>query len=802
MMLSLTFTIMIQYIGEHSSIAFLGKLFISSAIATPLLAAIFYLFSHKNQNLRLKNIGRTFYILHFLSILAASFLLYVAIFGHYFEFAYVYKHSASYLPIKYLISAFWAGQEGSFLLWVFFQSILGLILLKTAKQWESLVMAIISIFQFLLATMVWGVRPFGVIVGQSPFTLLREQTANIGMEFFKNANYVSQITEGQGINPLLENYWMVIHPPILFIGYAAAIVPFAYAITALANKKYAEWLKPAFPWTVFSILSLGVGIILGGAWAYESLTFGGFWAWDPVENASLIPWLISLGALHMMILNRKQKHSYGMSFLLVILAFIMVLYASYLTRSGVLGETSAHAFGNNGLSAQMLLMMAFAFILSIVLYVINYKKFPKQKQEAFLSKEFWMYLGTILLLLSAFQIAVATSLPVINKVFGSEIAPPLDRIGFFNSWQLPFGLLIMATLAISLVLKFGKNNALAFFKSMLWPLSIGLLLFVFEVWVFQIASFQMLLFLFFTTLAMTSSGFYLFKNRLNILSLANVVSHFGISVFLTGVIVAFSQSTTISKNTSRFDFGDQLSNNENQLLNKGEMTDMGEYKAVYSGKERQDKRMYYFIDFYKTNEKGTQEKQFTVAPSVNANSMMGNVYDPDTRHQTNKDVYTYITFADLMSDYMSKDYETKVENEFGIKDTLWKEEEIIVLDTIVLKIDALNPTSLENVRIDAVINVKDTNSNSELCTTTYEVKNGGLQTTSSVSKNGKFRFSFVSLSSNSRKIKVKVEKKKQEFIVVKAIVFPWIALVWVGALITFIGLIISLFRNIKLSLKF
>lgn len=793
---------MIQYIGEHSSIAFLGKLFVNIAIIAPLLSTVFYLLSFKNQGLRFKNFGRVLYILHFVSILAASLLLYVAIFGHYFEFAYVYKHSASYLPTKFLISAFWAGQEGSFLLWVFFQSVLGLILLKTARHSENIVMAIVSVFQFFLTTMVWGIRPFGAIIGQSPFTLLREQTANLSLEFFKNANYVSQITEGQGINPLLENYWMVIHPPILFIGYAAAIVPFAYAISALVNKNYTEWLKPAFPWTIFSILSLGVGIILGGAWAYESLTFGGFWAWDPVENASLVPWLISLGALHMMILNRKRKHSYGMSFLLVILSFIMVLYASYLTRSGVLGETSAHAFGNNGLSAQMVVMMAFAFILSSILYGLNYKRFPKSTQEAFLSREFWMYLGTILLLLSAFQIAVATSLPVINKIFGSDIAPPLDRIGFFNSWQLPFGLLIMAAIAVSLILKFGKNNAIDFSKKVLWPVFIALGVFVAEIWIFQISSFQMLLFLFFTTFAMVASGYYLFQNRLNILNLANTISHFGISVFLTGVIVAFSQSTTISKNTSRFDFGDQLSNNENQLLNKGEMTDMGDYKAVYSHKQRVDKRMYYFIDFYKTNKNGKQEKKFTVAPSVNANSMMGNVYDPDTRHQTNKDVYTYITFADLMSDYMSQDFETKIEKEFGIKDTLLNSEELIILDTVIIKIDALNKTTLENVSIDAILQVTDTNSNSEFYTTSYNVKNGGLQTSSIVSKNGKYKFSFVSLGSGSLKIKLKVEKKKPEFIVVKAIVFPWIILVWVGAIITFIGLIISLFRNIKLSLKF
>lgn len=777
-------------------LAYFGKFSIVAAVFLAFISLVIYLLSQRND--RLKIFAKTAYISHFVMILLASAALYVAIFNHYFEFSYVWKHSATYLPNKYLISAFWSGQEGSFLLWVLFQGILGMILLFTAKRWESGVMAVMSAGQFLLTTMVLGAKPFGMILGQSPFTLLREQAENIGNALFQNPDYASQITEGNGINPLLENYWMVIHPPILFIGYAAAIVPFAFAITALFKKNIKEWLSPAFPWTVFAVLSLGTGILLGGAWAYESLTFGGFWAWDPVENASLIPWLVLLGAMHMMILNKRRSNFFGMSFILIIAGYFFVIYASYLTRSGVLGATSVHAFGNNGLSAQMVVMMLISIIVSLFAYLRAVKSFPNTNFDDFLSREFWMFLGTLVLMLSAFQIFITTSVPVFNKIFGLEIAPPLDVVGFYNKWQLPFGIAIVFSIAVSLVMKYGKNNLQFLSKAFLIKAIVSIFLFIAEIFLFKVQNTGLLLFLFFASLSFVSSVFYLFQNRKNIHNLSNTFSHLGFSLMMIGIIVAFSTSSIISKNTSSVDFGENLSNNENQLLVKGENKQMGDFSAVYSQKKQEGSRMLYSIDFFTKSKDGKTEKAFTVEPSVNANMMMGNVYDPDTKHELKQDVFTYITYADLMSDFMGKDTKELVSKEVSLKDTLFNGKIIAVLDTILLKSDAANP-SVENLTITAVLNILKRNGEFKNIEVSYIVKNGQLSKKDCLLEEENLIFSFVNLSKKPMTIELSVSEKQSEFIVVKSIIFPWISLLWLGAGIMILGLILSLWKNIKSS---
>src|SRR5688500_16236542 len=158
---------------------------------------------------------------------------------------------------------------------------------------------------------------------------------------------------------------MVIHPPVLFLGFASTIVPFAFAMGGLWHKRYGEWVRPAMPWMVFSGMLLGTGILMGGAWAYEALSFGGFWAWDPVENGSLVPWIILIAGLHTMMIYRARKSALLSSYIFVTLTFLLILYATFLTRSGVLGDSSVHSFTDLGLSGQLLLFM-FAFIIIAV----------------------------------------------------------------------------------------------------------------------------------------------------------------------------------------------------------------------------------------------------------------------------------------------------------------------------------------------------------------------------------------------------------------------------------------------------
>ena len=790
----------IQYIGEHLLPGIIGKSFVVLALIAAILSFVFYINGNIKNSRKLVLIGRAGYLLHFLSIIVAGGVLFYLLFQGYWEYDYVWKHSATYLPIKFTISAFWAGQEGSFLLWVFLQSLLGLILIFTAKKWESYVMPVLALGQFTLTSMVWGAQVFGMVIGKSPFGLMRNEPSNLDVEFFKDPNYLSQIAEGNGINPLLENVWMVTHPPLLFLGYAAAIIPFAYAIASLWKGDYKQWLKPAFPWVIVSLSTLGGGILLGGAWAYESLTFGGFWAWDPVENASLIPWLIILAAMHMMILNKKRNHSYGLSFIFIVMGYILVIYASYLTRSGVLGETSAHAFGNNGLAAQMVVIMLLTLGVSLWLYFKNFKSFPKAMNDHFLSREFWMFIGAIVLVLSAFQIMITTSIPVINKVFGTEMAPPLDRVGFYNKWQLPFAIFIVFTMAISLLLKYGKNDFKEFSKKLVLPVMLSIALFVIEVWLFEVRGTGLLILLFGINMALTSSLDYLLRNRLNIYNLSNSVSHFGFGIMFLGVVVAFSTSQVISTNTSQYDLGQDM-NGENQLLIKGEAKELGPYFVKYSSMTRNVNHLYYTLEFMTKDESGNLVKEFEVQPSINVNQRMGNVYDPDTYHSFTKDVYTYISYADIQSDIQADGVKNIFNQELGLKDTVKVASYSVILDSTYIFRGENEEISVDNVEIRARLELIDPNGRSQYGEIAYIVNDGILDRKVYQIEEGTYTFSFAGLPSTPQNIILKVDERNISFIVVKSTIFPYISVMWLGVLIMFIGLGISFYRNTKLSMK-
>ncbi|MGA2824381.1 MAG: cytochrome c biogenesis protein CcsA, partial [Bacteroidales bacterium] len=279
----------IHYIGEHLLPGLIGKTFIWISFAAAIMGTVLYFMNTRRKDKPLKPIriyARGFFILHVFSLVSVAAILYYLIFSHYFEYAYVWQYSSSLLPVKYIISCFWAGPEGSFLVWAVFQALIGLVLIFISRDWEDHVLSVVSLSQVFVTSMMLGVHFLSFKIGGSPFMLLRDTYSNIQDSIFLHPDYLSMVKDGNGLNPLLENIWMTIHPPILFLGYALALVPFSYAISGLIRKEYISWIKAALPWTLLSLTFLGAGILLGGAWAYVSLTFGGFWSWDPVENSS------------------------------------------------------------------------------------------------------------------------------------------------------------------------------------------------------------------------------------------------------------------------------------------------------------------------------------------------------------------------------------------------------------------------------------------------------------------------------------------------------------------------------------
>ena len=438
----------ITYVGENLFIGNLGHFFVVLSFVSAILSAIFYTKAKEDRSVDVM-LGRLFYGIHAIAVLGIFVTLFFIIQRHFFEYAYAYEHSSKTLPLRYMISCFWEGQEGSFLLWMVWNAFLGIILIFTAKRWERGVVAIMALSQVVLTAMLLGVNILDIYtLGSSPFELLRDK---LQAPIFSLPNYLENVVDGTGLNPLLQNYWMVIHPPTLFLGFALTIVPFAFAVTSLFQKEYRAWIKPALPWALAGGMVLGAGIIMGGFWAYESLSFGGYWAWDPVENASLVPWLLLISGIHLMLIKKVTNSSTIAAYTLVISTFIMVLYATFLTRSGVLGDTSVHAFTDLGLAGQLMqfvvlfiwlpivavtegarkrwymiipvsvLVLLLPFytklsfypllvlsILGLIWFVLNLNKNldNNASEDNVSSREFWMFIGSLMLVLSAVQILV------------------------------------------------------------------------------------------------------------------------------------------------------------------------------------------------------------------------------------------------------------------------------------------------------------------------------------------------------------------------------------------------------------
>jgi cytochrome c-type biogenesis protein CcmF len=352
--------------------------------------------------------GRQAFILMTMAVVLASCLLMYLFISHDYRLAYIWSYSDSSLPMHYLISSFWAGQEGSFLLWIFCGVLFGLPVMRFARQYESRVMLFYNLTLVSLLLL---------LLKQSPFRFHEGMTAIP--------------PDGNGLNPLLQNPWMVIHPPVMFVGYASLAVPFAFALAALWMRRYHEWIRVSLPWVLISLLTLGMAIMMGGYWAYETLGWGGYWGWDPVENASLVPWLLTAALAHGMLLQRGSDRFRRLNMVLAILSYLTVVYATFLTRSGVLSDFSVHSFVDLGISGWLVFNMCFFLVLSIAMLVWRWREIPTEVgEEPFLSRTIFYVLGMIVLILTGVIVGFGTSAPLFTRLWGEPSQVGTD---FYNT---------------------------------------------------------------------------------------------------------------------------------------------------------------------------------------------------------------------------------------------------------------------------------------------------------------------------------------------------------------------------------
>jgi cytochrome c-type biogenesis protein CcmF len=437
-------------------IGIIGKNLIILAFLSSIFAMLFYYLDARKSNKTFETIAKVSFLIKGLAMMVASGLLVHLIFAHQFQYYYVFNYTSLDLQSQYLAAAFYSGQEGSFMLWIVMSFMVGLGLLRwTHPTYRSAMLFFFSITQFFLISMLLGVDVGGTTFGASPFRTLQEQMPNLPV-WQTNPDFVP--ADGSGLNDLLRSPWIVIHPPVIFLGFAMMTIPYAFALAALWKRAYQDWIFPALPWALGANLCLLIAIFLGGYWAYETLSFGGYWAWDPVENASLVPWIVGMAGIHTMLVQRRSVNSKKASLIFAILAYVLVVYQTFLTRSGVLGEASVHSFVDLGLYNQLLLFMLTMLAMGTVLFLMRYREMTEDYHEfPILSKEFMMFTGALLLFLSGLVIILGTSSPILGRFFVDNPTPP--EMSFYNNWSIPFAILIAIASVITQYLWWRKIDS-------------------------------------------------------------------------------------------------------------------------------------------------------------------------------------------------------------------------------------------------------------------------------------------------------------------------------------------------------
>lgn len=814
-----------KFEGEHLLPGQIGHFFVILAFIASLLSTIGYFTAAKQKDLSQKISWLKFARFSFFTQIISVVIIFSTIFyicsNHYFEYMYAYKHASKELEAKYLLACIWEGQEGSFLLWSIWHSVLGIIIMLKGKDWEAPVMTVVSFAQFFLFFMILGIYIFDVRIGNSPFTLTRNEIAG---PIFSQPNYLNFIKDGVGLNVLLRNYWMVIHPPVLFLGFASTIIPFAFAYAGIQTKRFGDWVKPAIPWTLFTCCVLGVGIMMGGKWAYESLSFGGYWAWDPVENASLVPWLILIADLHTMVIYNATGNSLRASYLFAILTFVFILYSTFLTRTGILGDTSVHAFTEAGTAINVMIglfVAAFA-IPMLVLFFVNYSKIPAEhKEERTDSREFWMFIGSIVFFLSALFVIAKTSVPVYNKIFSASIAPPEDVEFSYNKVMVMVAIIIGLLTAVTQYFKYRNTPTSYFLKKIGIPTLISIAITAFLIIKYPIgydkqgAGFLGALYvaLFAGIYAVVANATYIWSGLNGKLKAAGgSVAHIGFALMIVGMIISSGNKKVISDNRVtglglpfRVEPGQKEDPMENLTLVRDLPTKLGDYSVTYhkSSSTNEKEKTLYHLDFEKKNADNSVAEKFSLTPEVYMGKEGMKASNPDTKQYLTKDIFTYISFVPPVNN--EPDTAQFKMHEMKEGDTAYYNKGMFILNKVAatkastttgdgdidaeLEADLTFISTVDSMRYKAYPKIHLMKADAEFIDDTVYAR-------------GVFvRFAGVA-QEKTVKIGLKETDQLTDFVTLKAYVFPYINLVWTGLIIMALGIIMSIIRRIKLSVLY
>jgi cytochrome c-type biogenesis protein CcmF len=838
----------------HYFIGDLGHLFVITSFVAALASAFFYykaasVTSLDGKKFWLQNGSFSFYV-HAIAVLGICVTLFSIIANHYFEYHYAYSHSDKKLPAHYLISTFWNGQEGSFLLWMFWHAVLGIVLIHTNRFWEAPVMAIFSLVQAFLASMIIGVVLPGldIRIGSSPFILLRDVMQDAPI-FKTNPEFIP--ADGTGLSPLLQNYWMVIHPPTLFLGFASTLVPFCFCMAGLWLKKYSEWIRPALPWALFGGAILGLGILMGGYWAYETLNFGGYWNWDPVENAVYVPWLVLVAAIHTMITYKNSETALKTSIILVPAVFVLILYATFLTRSGILGDASVHSFTDLGLSGQLLLYLLFFLFVAVGLSVLRWKEIPSTEKEASTySREFWVFIGTLVLCLMGFQVLMPTSIPVWNSIVGlfggsSNMAPPADQIGYYTRFQLWFAVVVAILSGVGQFFWWKKIDLKTLGKELLTPLLIAAVVFVVIVNITisqqgadAVKKPAYLIILFTGIFTIVANGKILIGLLRSSPALSGgAIAHIGVGMMLVGILFSSGYSKVVSLNNTGMlifkEAGDEF-NRDNLLLFVNEPRTMASYRIEYKGERLEPRDKAGYVNFndieptddpyrvvakndilfddkvlYKAKDTfeifpentyfeiqlvGTNGKSHTLYPRIQDNPTLGMAASPDIKRDMSRDLYAHVVQRTQRDEIeWSKTEEIKI----AANEQFFANDYVCVLEKVE-RIFSIGGVKLDSadVAVKAIIRVKG-EYQEYIADPIFIIRNRMVGRIPHEIKDLGVQLTLFNIHPEENRFTIGISTRQKDWIVLKAFEKPMINVLWIGTLVLMAGFSLAMVRRFR-----
>ncbi len=833
----------------HYFVGNLGHFFVITSFVSGLIASFAYWRATVLPELTLKHSwtfnGRVSFVIHAAAVVGVIATLFTIIYKHYFEYHYAYSHSSRHLPGQYMISCFWEGQEGSFLLWMFWHAVIGMFLIFSRQSWEAPVMTIFSLVQSFLASMILGVviPVLELKIGSSPFVLLRDALND--PIFTLQPEFVPR--DGNGLNPLLQNYWMVIHPPTLFLGFALTLVPFSFAMSGLWLRKYSEWIRPALPWTLLGGSVLGLGILMGGYWAYETLSFGGYWNWDPVENAVYVPWIVLIASLHALLIARSNPTALKLSVVLVLSVFLLILYSTFLTRSGILGDASVHSFTDLGLSGQLLIYLLFFTGAAAVLTIKRWKEMPSsEKDVGAYSREFWVFLGAATLCLMGFQVLVPTSIPVYNKLlesFGlsSNLAPPANQLEFYSRVQLWFGVVIAILSGTGQYFWWLKMDRTKLKQELLGPVLVSLVLLAVLIATTRLTQPAYMVLALAGLYVIIANGKLLYRTlKANPGLSGGGIAHVGMGLMLIGLLYSSGYSRVVSLNNTGLLYNREMGtefNRDNLLLFVNEPRTMGGYEIEFLGERLEPRHKPGFIKrneveptgdpfkvvakknieykgkplfaerdtfeifpentFYEIELRKNGKAVATLFPRVQLNPGMGGILaSPDIRRNLDRDLYTHVSAP------MNREAEPEWSDLQEIR--VHPNEKFFVNDYVAHLDEVERITELPGVRLtddDVAVKIivrieaeRDTYTLEPAFLIRNRVDVGRIP-----DESGELgvRLTLLNIRPDENEFVLGLQTRQKDWVIIKAMEKPFINILWLGTGLLTVGFLVAMTRRFR-----